>query len=188
MVSPNWRSNLTNENAKSQLLNFKLRDLQGKSDTLSNEIESKTELIKQLDKKCTTYNPPKHFEFQSETMQSKIQDLITENENLVRSLAEERRKTKQLEIKQDTSNDTSLIKDADHDVKQNLLQELEDLDYSGKSTPREEETKRIGNKLAIEETKNQNDALEKELEWLRRTLEQEQSKKKKDRSYCGFCA
>ena len=59
-------------------------------------------------------------------------------------------------------NDTSSIKDTDGDVRQSLLQELQELDSSGRfKDTDEEETKRAGN-LAIVEEENQS-ALEREL-------------------------
>lgn len=174
---------MATENAKQQLLNYKLRDLQGRSDALSHEIENKTDLIRQLDLKMSRYSRANQNEFE-ESMQSRIQDLITENENLVRSLAEERRRTKQLEIK--GLNDTSSIKDTDNTPSQNLLQELQELDVSGRfKDVEEEETKRVNKLATVDEEKDI--ALERELEHLRRMLHEEQTKKGKNRTYCGFC-
>ena len=174
---------MATENAKQQLLNYKLRDLQGRSDALSHEIENKTDLIRQLDLKMSRYSRANQNEFE-ESMQSRIQDLITENENLVRSLAEERRRTKQLEIK--GLNDTSSIKDTDNTPSQNLLQELQELDVSGRfKDVEEEETKRVNKLATVDEEKDI--ALERELEHLRRMLHEEQNKKGKNRTYCGFC-
>ena len=114
-------------------------------------------------------------------MQFKMRDLITENENLVRSLAEERRKTKQLEMRQEQ--DTSSIQDKSGDAKQNLLQELKDLDTSGRfKDPEEEETKRVNKLETIED--EQQSALEKELHYLRKILDNEKTKKHKDRAFC----
>ena len=174
---------MTSENAKQQLLSYKLRDLQGRSDALSLEIENKTDLIRQLDLKMSRKSRTNQNELE-ESMQSRIQDLITENENLVRSLAEERRRTKQLEIK--GLNDTSSIKDTDNTAQQNLLQELQELDVSGRfKDAEEEETKRVNKLATVNEEKDI--ALERELEHLRRMLDEERNKKFKNRTYCGFC-
>ena len=63
LVSPNWRVNVTVENAKQQLMNYKVRDLQSKSDSISAEIEAKMELLQQLDKKCAALSRPSQLDF-----------------------------------------------------------------------------------------------------------------------------
>ena len=66
------------------------------------------------------------------------------------------------------------------------MQELQELDVSGRfKDVEEEETKRVNKLATVDEEKDI--ALERELEHLRRMLHEEQTKKGKNRTYCGFC-